>query len=136
MHRPVLCLLPSLVLVACGGSDDASPGASPDAAESPDTAIVAPDAATGDAAPSANDAAPPVDPYAAWPAPEAVFPAVFSPDPDAPDYAHVRWETEDWNVGDSPQSGLYLRKLSLHYQTAPPEVVEHFRASQGDIPPL
>jgi hypothetical protein len=108
------------IALAAGCGESASDGAT------------APDAATPDAA--VPDAA--VDPYAAWPDPESVFPYVYSPDPDAPAYAHVRWETEDWNVGDSPQTVQYLQKVTRHYRTAPPEVVQHFQAAQADIPPL
>src|SRR5205085_10888931 len=36
------------------------------------------------------------DPYALWPEPEEVFPWVYTPETDLPDYADVRVETETW----------------------------------------
>ncbi len=75
------------------------------------------------------------DPYAAWPEdPTTVFPYVFAPDPEAPDYAYARWETETWALTD-PEAGAYLRKVGLHYETAPPEVVEHFQRAGAAIAP-
>lgn len=75
------------------------------------------------------------DPYADWPEdPTTVFPYVYTPDPDAPDHAFTRWETEDWELGD-PESALYLRKVVNHYETASPDVVEHFATASESITP-
>jgi hypothetical protein len=74
--------------------------------------------------------------YADWPAQESTFPWVSSPDPDLPEYAHTRWETETWSLDDVQMTQNYILKYLNHYTTAPREVVAHFEQAGAEVPRL
>ncbi len=118
-----------LALGACMAGSGAASDAGPDSLAEP-----GPDAADEVGQEVAGDPGP--DPYAAWPDPTTVFPWVYTPDPDAPEWAHVRWETEDWEMTDGEKAAGYFAKLLNHYTTAPPEVRKHFQVQAAEGPPL
>lgn len=138
--HPSLALLSltllAVCLAACGDSGGSNASSTTDAATG---GAATPDAAPGGSGGSGGtggSGGAVADPYAAWPEPTMLFPYVYSPDPEAPAYAHVRWETETWEATQSPEAALYLRKLLSHYTTAEPEIMDHFAQVGPTLPPL
>jgi len=76
------------------------------------------------------------DPYASWPDPTTVYPWVYTPQTDLPDYATVRVETETWTpLVDPEQTALYIEKSFAHWPGAPYESLVHFGEQRRRLAP-
>ena len=72
-----------------------------------------------------------------WTDRHELYPWVYTPEQDLEDWAHVRWETEDWDPAtDKAKTASYLIKMISHRKGAPVESLEHFEAMRGQVPPL